>query len=128
MTARPQSRDRAITGLRGATMAMVLAGVTGTAAVAGLMARHDSQSSVPLPSVTTVRPSAGGQQPRVAVPRQVVVVVHAPPGRPMQGNVAIAALKQLSARTAGPTPTSPTVTPAPPAAVPAATSSGSDPA
>lgn len=128
MTARPQSRDRAITGLRGATMAMVLAGVTGTAAVAGLMARHDSESSVPLPPVTPVGASAGGQQPGVAAPRQVVVVVHVPPGRPVHENVTMAALKQLSARTAGPTPTSPTVTPAPPAAVPAATSSGSDPA
>lgn len=128
MTARPRSRDKAIIGLRGATTAMVLASVTGTAAVAGLMARQDSESSAPSPTVTTVEPLTSGRQPSDTAPRKVVVVVHAPPGRPVRQDATVAALKRLTAPTGTSGPSSPTVTPAPPAAVPAGTSSGSDPA
>ena len=127
MTTRPLSRDRAMIGLRGATTALALASVTATAAIAGLMARQ-TESSVQPPPVTTVGASPDARQPSGVAPRKVVVVVHAPPGRPVNRDATMTALKRLSARTAALPPSNPTVTPAPPAAVPAGTSSGSDPA
>ena len=127
MTTRPLSRDRAMIGLRGTTTALALASVTATAAIAGLMARQ-TESSVQPPAVTTVGAAADARQPSGLAPRKVVVVVHAPPGRPMNRGATMTVLKRFSATSAASSPRNPTVTAAPPAAVPAGTSSGSDPA
>lgn len=124
----PRSRDRAITGLRAATTAMVLASMTGTAAVAGLMARQHTGSPVSSATVPTVGPPAPSHGPDVVTRRRVVVVIHAPAGHVVRREATLTALNRLSAPTAVPAPSSPTVTPAPEAAVPAGTSSGSDPA